>query len=299
VQIMAEEKVHAIHSWDDLRRRLGSDRRVFAWTHPSLPGEPLVALHVALCQELPARMGDLIRSASADGGGGDASGSSAANAAADASASTAVFYSISNMQPGLAGVDLGNNLIKAAAKALAAELPELRTLCTLSPLPGFAAWLDAQMEARRGQSAGSLPKLLLPDEAAALASAAGEHRDLTAAEQAALLQSALRQGRWRRSPELARALRPALLRLAAHYLLREKRRGQARDPVANFHLRNGARVLRLCPDADVSEAGRARSHGVMVSYGYSVRSVEENNRRYLVGGEVAAAPEVLRLLEGG
>jgi malonyl-CoA decarboxylase len=124
-----------------LRRRLGADRRVFVWTHPSLPGEPLVALHVALCAAMPTRMADILGDPRLPppppaAAGGDHQLPPPANGGPDPTA--AVFYSISSTQPGLAGIDLGNDLIKRAAAALRAEAPSLRTLCTLSPLPGCA-----------------------------------------------------------------------------------------------------------------------------------------------------------------
>jgi hypothetical protein len=282
-----------------LRRRLGADRRVFVWTHPSLPGEPLVALHVALCAAMPTRMADILGDPRlppppAAAAGGDHQLPPPANGGPDPTA--AVLYSISSTQPGLAGIDLGNNLIKRAAAALRAEAPSLRTLCTLSPLPGFAAWLDAQLAAA---AAGGDPRrrLLSAGEAAALAAAAGEARELGAAAQAQLLRGALRGGRWPSSPDLVAALRAPLLRLAARYLAREKRRGRALDAVANFHLRNGAALGAVLFAADASAEGMARSHGVMASYSYDLELVEARNRRYLVGGHVAAEPQVLALLE--
>lgn len=282
-------------SWDDLRRRLGAARRVFVWTHPSMPGQPLVALHVALCHHLATSMGDVI---STEGPPLEPPLESPPGVDPP---TVAVFYSISTMQPGLAGVDLGNNLIKRVAKELMAEHPTLRTLATLSPLPGFARWLDAQLE-RQAKAAGG-QRLLSDEHAAALQAAinAENHppdlEPLDAAGQAVLLQRVLCTKDWPAQPAVAAALQAPLLCLAAQYLVRETRRGQALDPVAHFHLRNGAEVLQLNFLADASVAGMQRSHGVMVNYGYDLGALEANNRRYVVGGEVAAAGRVRSLLD--
>jgi malonyl-CoA decarboxylase len=128
-QIIRHESVHAIDGWDDLRRRLQPDRRCFAFFHPQLPGEPLIFVEVALLPEMPQAIAPLI--------------DKKATPLPPSTFKVAAFYSISNCQPGLRGVSLGNFLIKRVAETLAAELPQLRTFCTLSPIPGFAAWVRA------------------------------------------------------------------------------------------------------------------------------------------------------------
>lgn len=128
-KIIAYEAVHAIDSWDDLRRRLQpTDRRCFAFFHPAMPDEPLIFVEVALTIGVPSSVQNLLVE------------DRAPLAAEDAD--TATFYSISNCQAGLASISFGNSLIKQVAADLSAELGGLKTFVTLSPIPGFACWLE-------------------------------------------------------------------------------------------------------------------------------------------------------------
>eukprot|EP00887_Chlorella_sp_A99_P007327 scaffold2.g7327.t1 len=331
-KVVAGEAVHAYSGWEDLRRRLDpATRRAFAFFHPAMPGEPLVVLHTALVDHVAESIAEILAMAEADaahrgtvaeaapcaaaaGGaqGGAASSGGGAVGPGSGAPTTAVFYSISAYQKGLQGVDLGNFLIKQVAHRLLAEFgPTLRMLATLSPLPGFASWLrmEVSLQEQDTRRAAALEPLLRPAEAAALAAAArgaagaaplppaGAGAAGEKGHAAALLRWALQGDRWVGDRSLEAAVRPALLRLAARYLLRERRRGLALDPVANFHLRNGATVLALRWRADLSSAGLARSHGLMVNYSYQLDAVVENNRRYLVDQQVLASPEVLEELE--
>ncbi|GAB4820277.1 hypothetical protein N2152v2_007323 [Parachlorella kessleri] len=311
-KVMAYEAVHSMAGWSDLRQRLGPARRVFAFFHQAMPQEPLVVLHTALLRCPPAASMEEIFSGSHD--------------SPDAP-TTAVFYSITSTQRGLAGVDLGNFLIKQASQPRLGrflqqpsdplwcrsgmgngkqqEFPSLTTLCTLSPMPGFADWLA--MRAARGRQGLDPTPLLLPGELQQLGALAAKHLDTQAGglegspqQAAAVLQWALQGDPWVHNPHLEEALRPAMLRLAAVYLVQEKRRGLALDPVANFHLRNGAELWRLNWRADTSPAFLAQSHGLMANYVYRLEEVAGNNRRYLVDEEVVVGPEVEQLLgEGG
>ncbi len=126
-QLIHHEAVHAIDGWGDLRRRLEPDRRCFAFFHPQLPAEPLIFVEVALLAQMPDAIAPLL--AKND------------QPVRSEKFRVAAFYSISNCQPGLKGVSLGNFLIKRVAEALKHELPQLRSFCTLSPIPGFTKWL--------------------------------------------------------------------------------------------------------------------------------------------------------------
>ncbi|MDQ2779325.1 MAG: malonyl-CoA decarboxylase [Pseudomonadota bacterium] len=138
-RIIHHEAVHTIDGWDDLRRRLQPDRRCFAFFHPQLGEEPLIFVEVALLPEMPEAIGPLIDKASTP-------------IAADRF-KVAAFYSISNCEPGLRGVSLGNFLIKTVAQQLQRELPQVKTFCTLSPIPGLARWMLSQPDP------AALPKL--------------------------------------------------------------------------------------------------------------------------------------------
>jgi malonyl-CoA decarboxylase len=302
---------------EELQRRLQqSDRRVFAFMHPSLPGEPLVVLHTAIMDHIPSSMQAVLAqqqqpsqqqqaqsqqqlsevpvdkpgttssnsssSRGYDGSSGKGSGSSSGGGSSSTStfagASVACFYSISSGQKGLAGVDLGNFLIKKAAQLLLAEMPQLTTLVTLSPIPGFRAWLITKLR-QAVQAATAADRPMEPEnpfkasEIAVLLSlqqqqqqtrhgnSSSENKHVTGAahgnssssssraQQAAAAQALLalvQDNSWASLPlQQQEALQPVLLRLCAAYLLKERRRNFALDPVAHFHLRNGAQLWRI------------------------------------------------------
>ncbi|MEM9629769.1 MAG: malonyl-CoA decarboxylase [Pseudomonadota bacterium] len=225
-KIIAYEAVHAIDSWDDLRRRLEpTDRRCFAFFHPSMPDEPLIFVEVALTKGIPGSVQALLAE------------DRAAMPAEDAD--TAVFYSISNCQSGLASISFGNSLIKQVAADLSGELPGLKTFVTLSPIPGFTRWLKKEGHDQDGNATNE-----------------------TKAD-------------------------------AAFYLLNAKTsKGLPVDPVARFHLGNGAIVHAVHADADISDKGRAQSSGTMVNYLYDLPRVAQNHEHFATTQEVVATDQV-------
>jgi hypothetical protein len=249
---------------EELQRRLQqSDRRVFAFMHPSLPGEPLVVLHTAITDHIPANMDALLTQQHSSKGSGSNNGSGSGGSSSSSEASVACFYSISSGQRGLAGVDLGNFLIKKAAQLLLAELPQLKTLVTLSPMPGFRAWLITKLrqaaaaaEAGADSNAGEVQLLSAcsvtvldvqgtSTQAASSSSSSCAGGDTHAAAAHVLLQL-VQDNSWASLPtQQQETLRPVFLRLCAAYLLTERRRNFALDPVAHFHLRNGAQLWRI------------------------------------------------------
>jgi malonyl-CoA decarboxylase len=257
-KIIRYEAVHEISDWDDLRRRIEpADRRCFAFFHPALLDEPLIFVEVALTTAIPAAIGPIL--------------AQKREALAPREATTAVFYSISNCQRGLAGVSFGNFLIKQVVEDLCRELPALRTFATLSPAPGFGAWLDRERGADQ-------PLGLTPEDRDAL--------------------RALDDENWHADPAKAEGLRKALIPAAAYYFLRAKTsRGRPLDPVARFHLGNGARLERLNHRGDVSPKGLAQSKGLMVNYLYDLGSIEKNHETYANLGTVIASIAVNRDLK--
>lgn len=228
-KIIAYEAVHAIDSWDDLRRRLEpADRRCFAFFHPSMPDEPLIFVEVALNQGIPGSVQALL--------------AEDRDPLPQDQADTAVFYSISNCQAGLASISFGNSLIKQVASDLAAELSGLKTFVTLSPIPGLTKWLTQE----------------------------NIEWDVEKPEQ--------------------------MEALAAHYLLHAKGRGNMPfDPVARFHLGNGALVHAVHADADTTDKGRAQSGGTMVNYLYDLSRVAQNHEQFANTREVIASTEAKSL----
>lgn len=187
-----------------------------------------------------------------------------------AEANTAVFYSISNCQAGLKGISFGNYLIKQVAEELQRELPSVTRFVTLSPVPGFSRWLDSERQATSPRSPASCETLNLLDEDA-----------------------------WFDDPAKINALRDPLLSAAAHYFLKASGTdGRPLDPVARFHLGNGARLERLNMVGDLSPNGLKQSKGLMVNYLYDLSRVDQNHEAFVTRGEVVASPGVRRLLKG-
>ena len=269
-KLIAYEAVHEIRSWRDLKNRLRKDRRCFAFIHPKMPDEPLIFVEVALLDRLADSIQALL----------DESAPPRNPAAAD----TAVFYSISNAQIGLSGISFGGFLIKRVVDELTREFKDLDTFATLSPIPGFRAWLDERIAA--GDEG-----VLTGVEARHLAALAD-----TTDGPAAL--RALLDDPWYEDPERTDALRRPLMRLCAGYLLVEKRKGRPLDPVARFHLRNGAGIERINWLADVSEKGLRQSAGMMVNYLYRLDEIEANHEAYTGEGRITAATSVNGLLRG-
>ena len=253
-KIIRHEAVHAIDGWDDLRRRLQPDRRCFAFFHPQLPEEPLIFVEVALLPEMPARIAPLIDKASTP--------------LAHEAFRVAAFYGISNCEAGLRSVSLGNFLIKQVAEQLRRELPRLKTFCTLSPMPGFARWLHGTPDAAALPGLAKAAAARLAQAQATLRAACGG--DLEALQSAATHERLGAEGE------------AALLALAAAYLL-QLSPTPAGDPVARFHLDNGARLERLALRGNMSPAGLRQSFGVMVNYLYDLDRIEASHARFRQG----------------
>lgn len=233
-RIIRYEAVHSIDGWDDLRRRVEPvDRRCYGFFHPQMADDPLIFVEVALTDELPGAIGDII--------------AEQRDTTDPHRASRAIFYSISNCQDGLRGIPFGNYLIKRVVGLLQAELPQLKTFATLSPVPRFARWLAG----RQGKDAKVPP---------------------------------------------AKQLRE----LAATYLTTARApSGQPLDPVARFHLGNGARLEAVHADGDLSANGLRQSHGVMVNYVYDLEYIEANLFALNELGTVAASKAVQALVDAG
>ena len=256
-KIIRYEAVHAISGWDDLRRRIEPpDRRCFAFFHPALLDEPLIFVEVALTTAIAAAIDPIL--------------AHERRHTDTREATTAIFYSISNCQKGLAGITFGNFLIKQVVEDLCREMPALKTFVTLSPVPGFRAWLDRE---RRADAPQGLTR-----------------------EDVEILR-ALDQPDWHTDKAKADAVKKALLPAAAYYFLRAKTpRGKPVDPVARFHLGNGARLERLNFLGDVSPKGLSQGHGLMVNYLYDLAAIEKNHETYANLGTVSASLTVNREL---
>ncbi len=269
-KLIAYEAVHEIRSWNDLKNRLDSDRRCYAFFHPRMPMEPLIFVEVALTDKLADNVQTLLDEQAP---------------VFDAQrASTAIFYSISNTQVGLRGVSFGNFLLKRVVDDLKRDYPRLTSFATLSPLPTFRRWAEKHPEAWQA-AFGESDLERIRRHLGAKDAAAGTPSDLPAL---------LADGRWIDDPRLARAFQHGLTGLAARYLLTGGDTGKPVDPVARFHLGNGARIERLNPLADTSDRGRRQSYAMMVNYLYDPDTIEENVEAFSRGGTFAANPAIRR-----
>uniref|UniRef100_A0AAV2L7S3 Malonyl-CoA decarboxylase, mitochondrial n=1 Tax=Knipowitschia caucasica TaxID=637954 RepID=A0AAV2L7S3_KNICA len=264
-KISQYEAVHPVRNWTDLKRRVGPYRRCYAFTHAAMPGEPLVVLHVALTEEISNNIQGIVREFATLDAEEDANKINAA-----------VFYSISSTQAGLQGVELGNYLIKRVVRELQSEFPHMSQFSSLSPIPGFASWLQGLLSQWRKEGRGL--ELLSEQEWRTLE----EATDCTPGTGAIdALRKLIGTNEWTRSERLSLLLEPVLMRLCAWYLYGEKRRGYALNPVANFHLQNGAVMWRLNWNADTSPRGVANSCGIMVNYRYFLNETSQNSALYL------------------
>ena len=265
------EAVHAIRSWKDLKNRLEADRRCFGYFHPRMPDEPLIFVEVALTPGMADNVQILLDETAPMGD--------------PTEADTAIFYSISNCQRGLSSISFGDFLIKRVVDQLAAELPHLRTYATLSPVTGFRAWFEKRL-AERGDD------VLTPAERKLFEALPGPAEERS-------LQRLLARPNWYKDEAVAQAVRAPLLRLAARYVISEKTAaGRALDPVAHFHLSNGARVERLNWRGDLSAKGLQQSYGIMINYLYRLPEIEQNHEAYTGEGRVAASSAIQRLAKG-
>jgi malonyl-CoA decarboxylase len=256
-KITRYEAVHRISDWDDLRARIDSpDRRCYAFFHPAMVDEPLIFVEVALMRDIPDAIAPILLLDRVP--------------LDPREATTAAFYSISNTQRGLTGVTFGSFLIKQVLEDLSRELPNLKVFVTLSPMPGFMEWLAQERANPESKAVGPTDRDALSD---------------------------LDHANWHEDPSKAEKLRPALGALAAHYLLAARtRHGHPTDPVARFHLGNGARLERINLMADLSDRALAQSAGIMVNYQYVLADIEKNHEAYAEAGEIVASNAVKRML---
>ncbi|KAG0562725.1 hypothetical protein KC19_9G167800 [Ceratodon purpureus] len=261
-KIVTYEAVHPITNLYDLKRRLGIGRRCFGYFHPAMPGEPLVFIEVALTKGIESSVQKVLF------------GEPPCD---ETEATTALFYGITSTQ----------------------------TFATLSPIPGFMHWLLAKLATQcklieESKDQSEIHKLredlLRPDEEIKLEACRDGKNSKGAV---GFLYDILSSDRheWASSEKLVEALRPPLLRLCARYILQEKKRGAALDPVTNFHVRNGASVEQLNWMGDTSRKGLDASAGLMVNYRYRLEDIEANNQAYLNRRVIAASPAVLGLLQ--
>jgi malonyl-CoA decarboxylase len=268
-KLIEYEAVHEIQSWTDLKNRLDSDRYCFAFFHIKIPDEPLIFVQVALVNSITDKIHKIL--------------DETATTIKPEEADTAIFYSISNAQKGLSGINLGNFLIKRVVNELSRKWKGLKHFATLSPIPNFRKWLD--------------PLLLQGDETILTKPEIKSLRSVTNNINAAKGLIGILNSDWREEAEFSKTIKPVLMRLCAYYLLEVKREEKAFDPVANFHLTNGARVERLNWLGDTSPKGMIQSAGIMVNYYYNFSEIEKNHETYISESQINTSKEIKKLIK--
>jgi len=263
------EAVHEIKSWKHLKHRLLSDHIMFGFFHPTMPYDPLIFVEVALVKGLAGNIQKLIELDSKEGNPDEAD--------------TAIFYSISSTQKGLRGINFGNFLIKRVVKTLSEDYPHIKTYSTLSPIPLLKKWVISHLE-------GGCKTLCKKSETEKLTKATGE----TDASKALL--KIINTEKWHEDKKLIEVAKLPLMRLTLHYLKTAKRKGKtnAFDPVANFHLTNGAEIGQLNWLGDTSEKGFEQSFGIMVNYRYNLSRIIQNHESYMSKGIVSVTKNIFR-----
>jgi len=255
------EAVHEIKSWKHLKHRLFSDHIMFGFFHPIMPYDPIIFVEVALVKGLAGSIQKLIELNSEHNNPDDAD--------------TAIFYSISSTQKGLRKISFGNFLIKRVVNNLTINYPHIKTYSTLSPIPLFRKWLFKHLE----EGGKTLCKKSEIEKITKVA----EHKDV--AKSMLLL---LKNKEWFKNDEVVKVLKLPLMRLTLHFLKTVKRQGKknAYDPVANFHLSNGAEIGQINWGGDTSEKGYEQSLGIMINYRYKLSRIIQNHEAYMSKGEV-------------
>ena len=252
-KIIKYERVHLMKDMNDLKRRLGEDRRFFSFFHPALDDEPIIFVQVALTKGLGKSIQEIMKP----------------NSDVEKKYDTATFYSISNCQDGLTRVTLGNFLIKRVIFEIQEELPNIKKFGTLSPIPGFAEWLNYCDENKIHDILGN-----------------------TKNDMSFLKSINFKIG----DPKII-LYKENIIKLVAHYLVNEKDlNGFPVGDVTRFHLRNGASINDIVVSADISEAGFKRSFGIMVNYLYELNDIEKNHEEFVNNKKVIYSKELKKFL---
>ncbi|XP_072748417.1 malonyl-CoA decarboxylase, mitochondrial [Anoplolepis gracilipes] len=274
------EAIHPIRNWLDLKRRVGPYRRCYIFTHPSMPREPLVVLHTALCDIIPNTVKGIEEAESRILGNTKRHITFLEEDKSKIKA--AIFYSITSTQKGLQGIELGNYLIKEVASEITTEFPAVQQLSSLSPIPNFKTWLFNKIKQDIAFIFTMQEYEIIKDIL--------KTKDVVSA-----LKKILSTSLWTNDKQLSESLKEPLLRACTWYLYKEKRRGYALNNVANFHLRNGAVMWRINWMADPSPRGVANSCGIMVNYRYFLEECEKNSRNYIEHFVINASESIINI----
>lgn len=284
-KLIQYERVHPMKNFDDLKFRIGAlplpsheERLLFAMFHPMMPKEPLAFIQVAIMNDMPSSMQQVLHPQQQQH--------------QQTQQRTAVFYSITSAHNGLSGIDIGQHLIKKVVLYLLEKHAKhpIQVFCTLSPIPGFSNWLKTKLAMQNSKLKDAA--LFTESERTTIMNkfALSDENQIASCVEEQLQHLAERT-------DLQDFFKPILLRLCARYLLVERKRKRALDPVTNFHVRNGAQVARINYMANTTKRGMQQSYGLMVNYHYVLQDLEQNNYNYVINHSIAASPQVQSLLQ--
>lgn len=297
-KICAYEAVQSIRNWGDLKRRVGPYRRCLAFTHVTLPREPVIVIHAAITSQISGNMQSILENLQATSGDREHDTEAPVEVLSKENAiamTTAVFYSITSTQKGLQGIEFGNHLIKRAIVQLQAEFPRMHQFASLSPIPGFRDWLVDELNLHiHLREIGEDPdqSLLSSQDILDLSAVLGSSETAIFT----VLRDVLQSSTWLERPRWFPTLKGVLLRQCARYLYVAKKRGYVLNPVANFHLRNGAVLWRLNWMADMSSRGVSGSFGIMANYRYYPEQMDLNSKNYIERRTILISDQVTELV---
>ncbi len=272
-KLIKYEAVHEIESWQDLKKRLDStDRECYGFFHYKMPNIPLIFVEIAFTKKLSSSIQALLNENS--------------NRYQVEETDTAIFYSISNTQKGLAGIPFGNFLIKRVVEELASKHKNLKNFATFSPIPGFRKWLDKFL-AISGSNEGKVEEKFFSDkEIILIRKISGVDNEIQG------FKKLLATASWFNNNEISKVLKTPLLRMCVIYFKTAKRGKRALDPVTNFHITNGAYLKQINWLADTSKNGMKQSAGIMVNYNYKLSEIAKNHELYISEGVIRISKEV-------
>ncbi|XP_042900724.1 malonyl-CoA decarboxylase, mitochondrial isoform X2 [Parasteatoda tepidariorum] len=290
-KISLYEAVHPIRNWTDIKQRVGPYRRCYIFTHNSMPKEPIVVLHTALTNEISSCVKPFVRQDRKHLNDKVISQSKCEKEDPN-NIQAAIFYSITSTQKGLHGIELGNQLIKKAVQEVLSEFPHVSKFSSLSPIPGFRDWL--LLEIRKLKNGTSIITSFFSEQD--IQNVRSIISNVTSSEVWNALNVAIASNKWIVNEQLREALQLPLMKTCAHYLYKEKRRNNALNSVAHFHLRNGAVLWRLNWEADLSPRGLDNSCGMMVNYRYYLEDTEINSKQYMEDHYISISDDIKSLL---
>uniref|UniRef100_A0A0N4ZPB1 Malonyl-CoA decarboxylase, mitochondrial n=1 Tax=Parastrongyloides trichosuri TaxID=131310 RepID=A0A0N4ZPB1_PARTI len=273
-KLASKEAVHPVKGLLDIERRVSSNRRCFIFTHSAMPNEPLIVVYVALMKRIADNVQEIVN------------GLEDFNDKNEKDKTTAIYYSISSLQAGLKGIDLGNLLIKSVVRELEKELPNIFDHSTLSPIPGFRNWL---LRCIHGNSNFDL----FDEKACKILEGLGF--DISNINE---VKKILKQEIESDSIDRYERLKKFFMYSCARYLYNAKslKHNYALNPVTHFHLSNGAKIYRINWRGNISGRGIQQSLGIMVNYFYDTSKVHETSTKYLNDKEILISDDIKELL---